>query len=302
MHDFSNMGFNDIFSMFEEIFGGGFGGGMGGRRGDRRRAQRGLDLETEVELTLDQVATGTDTTLEFERMDLCGECGGSGAKRGTRPDKCSTCGGYGQVQQQVQSFFGTSVRISACPACKGRGNIVRDPCESCSGTGRARKKRVLTVHIPAGVADGQVVRIRGEGEPNADGTSRGDLHVYIRVDDHPLLTRRGNDLICELPISFSQAALGGSVKVPTLDGTEQLDIPPGTQVGDVFTLKERGLPSPRTGRKGNEYVQVYIEVPKRLTGDQRKLLEQYAETEHVDVTPKRKSFFDKLKDYFTAED
>ncbi|NLW86177.1 MAG: molecular chaperone DnaJ [Planctomycetes bacterium] len=293
VHDFSNMGFGDIFSMFEDIFGGGsMGGGM---------SDHGLDLETEVKLTLEQVAGGHDEALEFERMDYCETCGGSGAKPGTRPDKCSTCGGYGRVQQQVPGFFGVSVRVMPCPTCKGKGRIVRERCPVCIGSGRQKKKRALTVHIPAGVQEGQVVRVRGEGEPGATGTTRGDLHVYIRIKPHPLLTRRGDDLVCQAPISFSQAALGGKIQVPTLWGMEEIEVPAGTQSGDVLRLKGLGLPSTRTGRKGDQYVQLNIEVPRKLSKRQRELLEQYAEIEEVEVTPQRKSFIDKLKECFVPQ-
>ena len=292
VHDYSNMGFGDIFSMFQDIF-----GGMGFQQ-QGQRADRGMDLETEVELKLEQIATGVDQTLEFERNDLCDHCGGNGSKPGTTPQRCVACGGYGQVQQQVQGFFGMSVRITPCPRCKGKGILITDPCDQCRGTGRKRKKRVLTVHIPPGVQDGQVVRVRGEGEPGQSGTSRGDLHVYIRVRQHPLLGRQGDDLYCHVPISFTQAALGGKIKVPTLAGEEEIEIPNGTQNGDILTLKQRGLPSQRSGKKGDQHVQVYIEVPKKLNAAQREMLEKYAKTEEVNITPQRKNFFDKLKDYF----
>jgi len=279
--------------MFQDIFGDiGF---PGARRAAR---DRGLDLETEVELTLEQVATGVDQTLEFERMDPCDTCAGSGAKPGSSPRRCSTCGGYGQVQQQVQGFFGVSVRILTCPDCRGKGSIVTQPCPDCHGTGRARKKRILTVHIPPGTREGQVVRARGEGEPGESGTARGDLHVYVHVRPHPLLTRRGDDLLCQVPIAFSLAALGGKLQVPTLAGTEEIDIPPGTQNGNILTLKKRGLPSQRTGRLGDEHVQVFIEVPRKLTKKQRELLKDLKKTEEAAVTPERKSFLAKLKQYF----
>ena len=294
MHDFSSMGFGDIFSMFEDIFGGGFGGGQ------RRRQQRGFDLETEVELTLEQVATGADQTLDFERMDLCEACAGSGAKPGTKPDKCGTCGGYGQVQQQVQGIFGMSVRIGVCPRCNGKGTVVREACPKCQGSGHGRKKRVLTVHIPPGIRDGQVIPIRGEGEPGPTGTVRGDLHIYIRVKPHPLLIRRGDDLICQVPISFVHAALGGHVEVPTLAGSEEVEIPAGSQNGDIITLKKRGLPAGRSGRLGDQHVQVLLEVPRKLTARQRELLSEYAQTEDINVTPQRKSFLDKLRECFSS--
>ena len=296
VHDFSNMGFGDIFSMFEDIFAG-FGGFRGAAR---RRADRGYDLETQVELTLEQVATGVDETLEFERMDYCDTCSGSGARPGTSPQRCSTCGGYGKVQQQVPGFFGVSIRVTSCPRCGGKGTIVLDPCSDCDGSGRRRKKRVLTVHIPPGIRDGQVVRVRGEGEPGQGGTARGDLHCYVRVREHPLLARRGDDLYCTVPILFTQAALGGRVEVPTLAGPEEIDIPAGTQTGDILTLRRRGLPNPRTGRAGSQYVQVFVEVPRKLTKQQRELLEEYAETEDANVSEQRKSFFEKLREYFSC--
>lgn len=296
LHDFSSMGFGDIFSMFEDIFGGHFGG-----RATGRAADRGYDLETQVDITLEQVATGTEQTLEFERMDICEPCGGSGAKPGTKPSKCPTCGGYGEVRQQTPGFFGMSVRITVCPQCHGRGVRITDPCKECRGSGRSRKQRALTVRIPPGIRDGQVVRIRGEGEPGRSGTSRGDLHCYVRVIEHPMLARRGDDLVCTVPIAFSIAALGGQIGVPTLAGMEELHIPAGTQNLDVITLERRGLPSVQSGRHGSQHVQVFVEVPKKLTNEQRELLEKFAETEEANVTPQRKSFFNKLKDYFGKE-
>jgi len=294
VHDFSSMGFGDIFSMFQDIFAGsGFGGARTASPSDR-----GLDLETEVTLTLEEVASGAERTLEFERMDFCKTCSGSGAKPGTTPEKCRTCGGYGQVQQQVSSFFGMSLRVVPCPDCGGKGNIVRQKCSACDGTGRQRTKRMLTVHIPPGIRDGQVVRVRDEGEPGRSGTSKGDLHVYVGIKPHPLLSRRGDDLICQVPIPFTIAALGGKVSVPTITGPEEIDIPAGTQNGQVLTLKKRGLPAVGSGRNGHLHVQVFIEVPKKVSRKQRELLETYATTEQENITPQRKSFLDTLKEYF----
>ena len=295
VHDFSSMGFSDIFSMFEDIFGGGRmrGGAAAGPR-------RGFDLETEVVLSLEEVATGVDKTLEFERNDYCDHCGGGGAKPGTDPQRCATCAGRGQVQQAVQSFFGTSVRIIVCPQCQGRGMRILEPCPRCGGSGRQRKKRIVTVHVPPGVHEGQAVRLRGEGEPGQNGATRGDLHCYVAVKPHPLLARDGNDLICQVPVNFTQAALGAQVQVPTLSGPESLDIPPGTQHGEVFTLRKRGLPDVRTGRMGNELVQVVVEVPRKLSLRQQELLRELAETEQQDLQPARKSFLEKLATYFGA--
>lgn len=295
VHDFSSMGFGDIFSMFQDIFSGmGFGGAS--MRSEAGHA--GLDLETEVEITLEQVATGVEQTLEFERLDFCDHCGGSGAKPGTAPAKCGACGGYGRVQQQVSGFFGVSIRVIACPDCHGTGKVVREKCPRCAGSGRTRKRRVLTVHIPPGIREGQVVRVRNEGEPARYGTNKGDLHVYVRVRPHPLLTRRGDDLICQAPVSFAVAALGGKIAIPTLAGPEDIEVPPGSQNGQILTLKKRGLPSVNGGRHGDLHVQLFIEVPKKLSARQRELLQAYAETEQENVTPQRKSFMDSLKEYF----
>jgi len=297
VHDFSNMGFGDIFSMFEDIFSG-LGRGFGASSG---RANRGYDLETQVELALEQVATGVDETLEFERMDYCEACSGSGARPGTSPQRCATCGGYGKVQQQMPGFFGVSIRVTACPRCKGKGSIVTDPCEQCAGSGRQRKKRVLTVHVPPGIRDGQVIRMRGEGEPGPTGGARGDLHCYVRVLPHPLLVRRGDDLYCQVPITFTQAAMGGQVEVPTLVGLEPVEIPAGIQTGDVIALKRRGLPNARSRRPGDQHVQIFVEVPKKLTKKQREILAEFAKTEEKNVSEQRKSFFKKLRETFSAE-
>ncbi|MCE5326023.1 MAG: J domain-containing protein [Planctomycetaceae bacterium] len=293
MHDFSTMGFGDIFSMFEDIFGGGGGSHEG--------PEHGLDLETEIELTLEQVATGVDHTLEFERVDLCEACHGTRSSPEHPPDKCGACGGYGRQQQQVRSIFGVSVRIVPCRKCNGTGMIVTDPCKKCRGSGRGKKHRVLTVHIPAGVQEGQMLRVSGEGEPNTAGTARGDLHCYIRVREHPLLARRGADLVCQVPISFTVAALGGKVQVPTLAGPEEVEVPSGTQHGEVLTLKNRGLPTPGGRGAGSEHVVLLLEVPTKLTAAQRTALHEYARVEAGDAMKNRKGFLDKLKHYFSNE-
>ncbi len=294
MHDFSSMGFSDIFSMFNDIF-----GGMGNpQRGHRRR--RGLDLETEVGITLEEVAAGCERALDFERYDLCETCSGSGAKPGTEPESCAACGGYGQVQQQTQSIFGMQVRVVACPECEGSGKIIREKCPDCHGIGHVKIKRKLTVKIPAGIHEGQVIRVRNEGEPGDSGGQRGDLHVYIAIDPHPLLTRRGDDLICIAPVGFATASMGGVVEVPTIEGPHDLEVPAGTQYGDVLTVKGEGLPRLNSKRFGDLLVQVHIDVPKKLTDRQRELLEELAALDNEHVTPRRKSFLEKLKEHFTS--
>ncbi len=296
VHDFSHMGIDDIFSMFEDIFGGGAFGGFGGSRGPRR----GYDLETTVELSLQDVAKGVEKTMECSRNDICDRCSGSGSEPGGRRRTCSTCGGYGQVQQS--SGFGILFgRVTtACPSCQGRGSLVENPCKQCRGNGRHPRQRVLAVKIPAGVQDGQGVRVRGEGEAGQDGAVAGDLHVYVRTKPHPFLQRQGNDLICQVPLSFTQAALGGSVEVPTLSGKAAVKIPAGTQYGQVFRLANQGLPDLRTGRRGDELVQVSIEMPRKLSKKQRELLANFADTEDARTLPNSRSFFDELKEYLSG--
>lgn len=288
VHDFSRMHVDDIFSMFTDILGG-FGGG--------RRRSRGADLQAEVTISLADVATGTERSLEFSRRDFCESCGGNGAAPGSRREPCSTCGGYGQVEQTggLGGLFGRV--ITACPACRGRGSTISAPCPGCSGSGRTIKQRIVTVQVPPGIQDGQAIRVRGEGEPGEDGSDRGDLHCYVRVSKHPFLERHGNDLVCRMPLSFTQAALGAQTEVPTLTGKADLKVPAGTQHGQVFRLRGMGLPDIRSGRKGDELVQVMIEIPTRLNKDQQQLLRDFAKTEDRSVLPESKGFFDRLMNY-----
>lgn len=294
IHDFGGMGVEDIFSMFDDIFGGGI---FGGRRRGRRR---GVDLEMRIELTLEQVANGVDQAIEFDRQDFCESCSGSGSEPGSKRKTCSTCGGYGQVEQAsgFGALFGRV--ITSCPACRGAGSIVMSPCKRCGGSGRQRKHRVLTVKIPAGIGDGQGVRVAGEGEPGENGAPRGDLHVYVRVAKHPFFERHGQDLICQVPIMYPQAALGAKIEVPTLNGRADLTIPPGTQYGQMFHLKGKGLPSLRSGHRGDEVVQVWIEVPTKLAKGHEELLRELARDEDQSVMPKSRGFFDKLSEFFSV--
>ncbi len=293
MHDFEHMRVDDIFSMFNDIFGGGFGG--------RRGRQSGVDLEMEIQLSLEEVATGIERPVEFKRQDFCQPCSGSGAEPGSKKRSCPTCGGYGQVEQTTgfNALFGRVV--TACPTCRGRGSMIVSPCTACKGTGRQPRHRVLSVNIPAGIGDGQGIRVAGEGEPGENG-SRGDLHVYVRIKPHPFFERHEQNLVCRVPISFPQAALGAKVEVPTLSGPVEMKIPPGTQHGQVFRLSGKGLPSLRGGRRGDEVVQVWIEVPKKLNKRQEELLREYAASEDRDVLPESKGFLDKLAEFFAGTD
>ncbi|NOX58646.1 MAG: molecular chaperone DnaJ [Planctomycetes bacterium] len=297
MHDFSHMGADDIFSMFNDIFGSAFGGG--GRRGGRRR---GADLQAQVVITLKDVARGVKKRLEFTREDECEPCSGTGAEPGTDRQSCLTCGGYGQVEQTggLAGLFGRMV--TTCPDCRGQGSVVMTPCRACRGSGRSPSDRVVLVDIPSGIHDGQAVRIRGEGEAGEAGASRGDLHCYVRVAKHELLERHENDLVCRMPISFTQAALGARVEVPTLNGKAELTIPKGAQHGQVFKMNGLGLPDLRSGRAGDELVQVLVEIPKKLSKKQEDILREFAETEDHSVLPESKGFFEKLVKYFGAEE
>lgn len=294
-HDFSHMDVSDIFSMFglDELFGGAFGGGGGRGRG---RQSRGYDLEIQVELTLEEVAAGCEKTLEFERQDVCPSCRGSGAKTGTSPVVCPQCGGQGRIAQA--GFGGMFRMVTACPNCRGRGTVVRDFCPTCGGDGRQLRKRVVSVRIPPGVHEGQAVRIPGEGEAGPEGAPPGDLHCYISVKQHTFFHRQNNDLVCQIPITITQAALGAKIDVPTLGGKDLMDIPSGTQHGEVFKIKGKGLPDMRSHRSGDELVQILIEVPRKLTEKQRHLLREFAATEDAAVLPNRKGFLDKLKEMF----
>ena len=303
-HDFTRMNVEDIFSMFSDIFGGG-GGGFGNARGAQRPA-RGYDLETEVSITLNDVLTGCEKDVEFTRLDICATCSGSGAKPGTSPVTCNTCGGQGRVQQA--GLGGMFRMVTACPACRGAGKIVKEHCADCRGKGRVPKKRSLSVRIPPGIAEGQAVRVRGEGEPppreavpsgSADGM-RGDLHVVIRVKDHDMFQREGNHLVMEMPISFTQASLGAELEVPTLDGRETITVPRATQHDTLFRINNAGLPDLRSGRRGDLVVVTKIEIPRKITQDQEKLLREFAKTENHDVLPESHSFWKRVKDVFTG--
>lgn len=295
-HDFSRMNTEDIFSMFNDIFGG---GGMGRGPGGRRVA-RGYDLETEVTIDIMEVLKGTTKDVEFTRLDVCDTCSGSGAKPGTTPETCATCGGQGKVQQA--GLGGMFRMVTACPNCRGRGTIVKEKCESCRGKGRVSKSRSLSVKIPAGIQEGQVVRVQGEGEPPSPEISptgqgiRGDLHVVVRIEEHRLYEREGDHLLFEMPIGFSQAALGAEIEVPTLEGKHTLKIPAGTQHGSIFRIRGEGVPNLRSGSRGDLIVVTKIEIPKKLSKQQQKLLREFAETEDKSVLPESHGFMDKIRD------
>lgn len=284
--DFSGMG------GFESIFDSFFGGMGGGSR--RNGPVQGNDLQHRISITFEEAAFGCDKSFDFFRSENCDTCGGTGAKPGTQPQTCPTCHGSGQVR----AGNGFMVTVRTCPTCRGEGKIIKDKCQNCNGTGHVRRKRNLTIHIPAGVQDGTNMVKRGEGEPGMRGGPAGDLYIAITVKPHKLFTRDGNDLLLEMPISITQAALGAEIDVPTLESPVKQRIPEGTQNGTQFRIKGKGIPSLRNGVKGDLILTVNVEVPRKLTEKQKELLRQFDQSLGGKEYEGRKSFADKLKERF----
>jgi molecular chaperone DnaJ len=252
-----------------------------------------------LEIDLIEAARGTVKTVELTRLEPCVECKGSGARKGTVATTCNYCGGQGQVVQS-RGFFQIA---TTCPACGGEGSRINDPCPACKGQGRTPTHAEVKINVVPGVDNSTILQLRNQGEAGDPGAPRGNLRVQIQVRKHPFLERKNNDLYCyKVPISFPQAALGGEIEVPTLEGRERIAIPKGTQSGDVLKLKGRGMPDLHGRGRGDELVEVNVETPRHLTPRQEELLRELAEIEHGDVSPKRKSFFEKLKDYFTEDE
>jgi molecular chaperone DnaJ len=296
--DFSASIFEDFRDIFGDLFGFDevFGGTGGRRRGGRgSRGQRGADLRYDMSLSFEDAAAGVTTQIKISRHEVCEACRGTGAKPGTGMSTCQTCHGHGQLQYQ-QGFFAIT---RTCPACGGAGQVIRDACQSCRGQGRLERERLLEVGIPAGVDSGTRLRMTGQGEPGTNGGPAGDLYIFLEVKEHPFFERRGADLYCTVPISFPQAALGTTVKIPTLQGEQELHIPDGTQSGQIFRQKGKGLPNPHGGC-GDLYVNIRVVVPSKVSREQKRLLEQLGESMKVENKPTERnaSFFDKVKDIF----
>lgn len=283
--DFAEVGFGGLFDdLFEGFF------GASGRR--RSAGQRGADLRYNLTISLEEAARGLEKEVLIPRMEACGTCGGSGAKPGSRPKTCGVCRGTGQVRFS-RGFLSVS---QPCQQCRGEGTVLEDPCRSCHGQGRVRVERGLSVKIPPGVETGTRLRVSGEGEAGVRGGGRGDLYVVIQVAEHPLFVRDGDDLLCEVPVSFTQAALGGELRIPTLTGSTRLRVPPGTQSGAEFRLRGQGMPSLRGYGVGDLRVRILVEVPTRLTARQRELLAEFATLENGDGTPMSKRFLEKVRE------
>ncbi|WP_028117369.1 molecular chaperone DnaJ [Ferrimonas senticii] len=289
---FGGGGFEDIFG---DVFGDMFGGGR--RGGGRAQARSGADLRYNLELSLEEAVRGVKKELKIPSLSSCDNCKGSGAKPGTSADTCGTCHGSGQVQMR-QGFFAVQ---QACPTCGGRGKVIKDPCNVCHGDGRVEKTKTLSVNIPAGVDTGDRVRLAGEGEAGQMGAPAGDLYVQMHVKDHPIFERDGNNLYCEVPISFTSAALGGEIEVPTLDGRVSLKIPAETQTGRMFRLRGKGVKSVRSHAVGDLICKVIVETPVNLTSRQKELLEELEtsfEGNSNKHRPKAEGFFDGVKKFF----
>ncbi len=286
----------DIFEAFGDVFGGTifedfFGGGRG-----RSRVRKGADLRCDVVLELEEAAKGVTKTVALTRHIVCETCAGSGAASGSQPEQCRKCAGRGQVVQAT----GILRVQTTCPICRGSGKTISKPCKTCDGHGLKPTEVKLEVKIPAGVDDGMRVRLPGEGQPSPDGGPKGDAYCFIHLKQHSIFHRDGHNLIFQLPISYSQAALGATVDVPTLEGKRSLDIGSGTKSGTVYRIRGLGMPDPHTGARGDLLVETMIEVPKSLSKRQQELLRELAELEHKEITPERKGFMDRIMEYFSS--
>lgn len=293
-------GFEDIFETFFNNMGRSAGGGQ-------RTVRRGADARIDVTIDFIDAAHGIEEEIEFNRLETCDVCTGSGAQEGSQPTTCPECKGSGEVRQVHQTFIGSVVRVGACPRCGGRGTIITNPCRNCDGSGRRRKRAKLSVKIPAGVHDGLRIQLRGEGDVGEMNAPSGDLYVVVRVKEHEFFKRRDSDVILDVSLNVAQATLGDKIAIPTIDGEVELVIPPGTQTGKVFRLRGKGVPRLRTdgssSGRGDQLVYVQVEVPTQLTDEQRALFEQLATTFGRDIQPQSsgRGFFDRMMDFIQRD-
>ena len=283
-------GFGDLGDIFGDFFGGGASSST-----RRNGPAKGQNVVSEIEITFEDAAFGCEREITYSRIETCASCGGSGAKEGSEPETCTYCNGRGTVRTQ-QNFMGMTMQSTQpCPKCGGQGKIVKDPCTTCKGKGKVRRNKTVKVKVPAGIDDGQSFRVRDEGNVGANGGPNGDLLVTVNVKKHPVFTRDGANVLCQMPISFTQAALGASIEVPTLDGKVRYQIPEGTQTGTTFRLRGKGIYYVGYKTRGDQFVTVVVETPTKLNREQKELLKKLEDSVGDNGQPKRMSFFDMLK-------
>ena len=290
--------FNVDFTDFADIFGDLFGFGGFGRSSRRQRnaPRRGGDLQYRLDLTFEEAVFGVDKEIEITRDEICSTCSGSGAEPGTSPVRCATCNGAGEVRQVRQTILGSMVQVATCPTCNGQGETIATPCHTCQGRGLERRTRRKVVNVPAGVDTGTQIRMAGEGQPGVNGGPNGNLYIIVQVKAHKYFRRRDDDILMDLNVNIAQATLGADVEIPTVDGPARLKIPPGTQPGKVLHLRGKGVPHLRGSGRGDQLVVVNVEIPNRLTTEQRQLFEQLAKSMGSEVVPQERGFLDWLKE------
>lgn len=295
---FGGQGFGGFDDIFGDIFGDMFGGGFGGGRPRRRGPERGADIRQRINISFEEAAFGKKVQVKINRSEECDDCHGSGAKPGTSKKTCSTCHGSGQVQSVQRTPFGNIASTRTCSTCNGEGEVIDSPCTKCHGKGSIRKTKTIEVDVPAGIDEGQMIKLSGQGEVGTRGGPRGDLYIEVNVNAHPLFTREGYDVYLEMPITFAQATLGDTIQVPTLDGKVEYEIPEGTQTGTVFRLKGKGIPKLRSSARGDQYVKVTVEIPNKLNEKQKELVREFARECGQEVHQRQKTLSDKIDNFF----
>ena len=294
---FGGGGFSGGFGDFGDIFDTFFGGG--GRSQARRNGpEQGADLRMDIELTFEEAAFGVEKELKVPRMENCTECGGTGAAKGTSPEECSNCHGTGQVQSYANTPFGRMVNSHVCERCGGSGKIIKTPCKECGGRGQKKVNKTIKVKIPAGIDEGQRIRVSGGGQAGKRGGPSGDLYVYVYIKKHELFTREGYDVLCEVPVTFVQAALGDTIEVPTIHGKGEMKVAAGTQSGTIMRLRGKGIPMLRRNGNGDQHVRIKVLTPQKLSSRQKELLKEFADLSGNKVNPEQESFFSKVKKIF----
>ena len=282
-------GFGDIFDAFFS----------GATTATRQAPQRGADLYYNISLTFEEAAFGCDKEINISRTELCSLCHGTGSQPGSQPSRCPNCNGTGQIRRVQQSIFGRFINTTACRQCHGEGKIITEPCPQCRGTGQEKQQRHISVRIPAGVDESSQIRLGREGEAGIKGGPAGNLYVIMEVQPHPIFERHGDDILCEVPIHFTTAALGGQIAVPALNGKAKLKIPPGTQTGTIFRLKGKGIPNLRGYGNGDEHIRIVVEIPEKLTREQKSLLEKFDSGKTDRQNPMTTQFHNKVNDYYS---